>query len=128
MTLNCVVTVKDGAMTIVGLGTMGLRVFTIKYDGESTQFETSVPIPPQLTAERLLADLQLVYWPLATLAQPLQASGWQVTEPAPGTRRLRHGNRLIAEVHYASADPWVGRSWLVNLEHGYTLSLESKAM
>jgi hypothetical protein len=128
MTMNCVVTVKDGAMTVVGLSAMGLRVFTIRYDGKTTSVENTLPVPPQLTPERLLADLQLVHWPLAVLEPQLAAAGWQLSEPAPGTRRLRRGGRVIAEVHYASEDPWQGRSWLVNLEHGYTLSIDSKRL
>ena len=126
MTMNCVVTVKDGTMTVVGLSAMGLRVFTIRYDGTTTTVDNTLPVPPQLTPERLLADLQLVHWPLQTLAAPMRAAGWELTEPAPGTRRLRRDDRVIVEVHYATSDPWQGRTWLVNLEHGYTLSIESK--
>jgi hypothetical protein len=69
-----------------------------------------------------------VYWPLAALQQPLAAASWQISEPAPGTRRLRRDDHVIAEVHNASDDPWHGRTWLVNLEHGYTLSIDSKQM
>ena len=126
--MNCVVTVKGGVMTVVGLSAMGVRLFTIKYDGQSTSVDHTLPIPPQLTPERLIADMQLVFWPLAAIEQPLHAAGWQVSEVAPGTRRLKHGSQLVAEVHYADDDPWAGRSWLVNLEHGYTLNIESKAM
>jgi hypothetical protein len=128
MTMSCVVTVKDGTMTVVGLSAMGLRVFTIRYDGKTTSVDNTLPVPAQLTPERLLADLQLVHWPLKALAPPLQAAGWEVTEPAPGTRRLRRADRVVAEVHYAGSDAWQGRSWLVNLEHGYTLNIESKQM
>jgi hypothetical protein len=128
MTMNCVVTVKDGVMTVVGLNAMGVRLFTIRYDGTTTTVDNSLPVPAQLTPERLLADLQLVHWPLRPLQAALRGDGWELSEPAPGTRRLRQGERLIAEVHYAGADPWQGRSWLVNLEYGYTLNIESKAM
>lgn len=128
LTMNCVVTVKDGAMSIVGLSAMGVRLFTIKYDGQTTTVDNTLPIPPQLTPERLLADLQLVFWPLETLKAPLATAGWQVSEATQGTRRLRHGTQLVAEVHYANTDPWSGRSWLVNLEHGYTLNIDSKGM
>ena len=127
MTINCVVTVKDGVMTIVGVSAMGIRIFTMKYDGKSTSIDNTLPIPAQLTPERLLADFQLVFWPLEALQKPLAASGWQVSE-ATGTRRLRRDTHLVAEVHYASTDPWTGRSWLVNLEHAYTLSIDSKSM
>ena len=128
MTINCVVTVKDGVMTIVGVSAMGIRIFTMKYDGQSTSIDNTLPIPAQLTPERLLADFQLVFWPLEALKKPLAASGWQVTEATLGTRRLRRDTHLVAEVHYASADPWTGRSWLVNLDHGYTLNIDSKSM
>ena len=128
LTMSCIVTVKDGTMSIVGLSAMGVRLFTIKYDGQSTTVDNTLPIPPQLTPERLLADLQLVFWPLETLKQPLATAGWQVSEATPGTRRLRHETKLVAEVHYASTDAWSGRSWLVNLEHGYTLNIESKSL
>jgi hypothetical protein len=128
MTMNCVVTVQDGTMTVVGLSAVGVRLFTIRYDGQSTRVDHSLPLPAQLTPERLLADLQLVHWPLYILQRPLREAGWEISEPAPGTRRLRRDGRVIAEVHYTGADPWQGRSWLVNLEHGYTLSIESERM
>lgn len=128
MMLNCIVTVKDGMMTVVGLSALGLRVFTIRYDGTTTTVDNTLPAPSQLTPERLIADFQLVYWPMDALAQPMKSAGWQLTEPAALTRRLRRDDRIVAEVHYTSEDPWIGRSWLVNLEHGYTLSIESKAL
>jgi hypothetical protein len=128
VTINCVVNVKDGTMTVVGLSAMGMRLFTIRHDGTEVHAEKGPAMPEQLTPERLLADLQVVFWPLASLQKPLQEAGWQVSEPAPGTRRLRRGDRLIAEVHYSDQDPWAGRSWLVNLEYGYSLQIDSKAL
>ncbi len=127
-TINCVVTVKDGTMTVVGLSATGVRLFTIRHDGNEVQAGKGLTMPEQLTPERLLADLQLVFWPLASLQKPLQEAGWRVSEPAPGTRRLRRGERLIAEAHYADQDPWTGRSWLVNFEYGYSLQIDSKAL
>ena len=59
-------------------------------------------MPRRLQPERLLTDLQLVFWPLASLQEPMRAAGWQLSEPAPGTRRLRHGEKLVAEAHYSS--------------------------
>jgi hypothetical protein len=127
MAINCVVTVKGNEMSVVGLNALGVRLFTLRYDGVTVHSEKSFAVPDQLTPERLLADLQLVYWPLASLEPPLRAAGFSVSDGAPGTRRLRQGERLVAEVHYAGADPWSGRSWLVNLEHGYSLQIDSQA-
>ena len=128
VTFNCVVTVKDGAMTLVGMNSLGLRLFTIRYDGKTVQSEMTPAMHAPLLPERLLADLQLVFWPSETLADPLRQAGWQLTEPAPGTRRLRRGEQLIAEAHYSSADAWIGRSWLVNFEFGYSLQIDSQAL
>lgn len=127
LTFNCVVTVEDGSMTLVGLNSLGVRLFTIRYDGKTVQSETAEALQG-LMPERLLADMQLVFWPFASLEKPMREAGWQLSEPAPGIRRLRHGERLIAEAHYGGGDPWSARSWLVNFEHRYSLQIDSQAM
>jgi hypothetical protein len=128
LTFNCVVTVKDGSMTLVGLNSLGIRLFTIRYDGTRVEAETAPAMQGPLMPERLLADLQLVFWPLASLEKPMRDGGWQLSEPSPGTRRLRRGELLIAEAHYGTQDAWSGRSWLVNFEHGYSLQIDSQAL
>ena len=128
LTLNCVISVKGDELSVVGLNAMGVRLFTIRYDGKQVSAAQSLAVPGQLTPERLLADLQLVYWPLASLEAPLGRAGYSLSEPSPGTRRLRRGEQLVAEVHFAGADPWGGRSWLVNLEHGYSLQIDSRSL
>jgi len=125
-TLNCVVAVNPQQITIVGVTALGIRAFTVKFDGERVTAEAQAAVPQAITPERLVNDLQLVYWPLPALKDALAHSEWQVSEPAPATRRLRRGDRVIAEAHYASADAWNGRTWLVNLEFGYTLNIESQ--
>lgn len=127
LTFNCVVTVKSDAMSVIALNAVGLRLFSLRYDGADVQAETSAGVPAGFEPAHLLADLQLVYWPLAALQPGLQQAGWQLSEPAPGTRRLRRGDQLVAEVHYAAEDAWTGRSWLVNFEHGYSLQVDSQA-
>lgn len=128
MTMNCVLSVRDGVATVVGLTALGVRAFTLKYDGTNVQVENDLPVPPQLTPERLLADIQLVFWPAPALKSALSKQGWELTEPYEHTRRLKRGGKLIAEVHYDAAEPWSGRSWLVNLEHGYTLGIDSSVL
>jgi hypothetical protein len=127
ITMNCVVTVKDGVMTVIGLNAMGVRLFTLRHDGQRIQVEKAFAIPEAITPERLLADLQLVFWPLQPLQETLARAGYELGEITPATRRLKRGDRLVAEVHYGSADAWSGRSWLVNLEFGYSLQIDSQA-
>ncbi|HEY6123990.1 MAG TPA: DUF3261 domain-containing protein [Steroidobacteraceae bacterium] len=128
ITIHCVVTVKDGRMTLVGLNSLGLRLFTVSYDGKAVTSETASAMSGPLMPERLLADLQLVFWPLTSLEKPMASAGWSLSEPAAGIRRLRRGDQLVAEAHYGSQDPWSGRSWLVNFEFGYSLQIDSQAL
>jgi hypothetical protein len=128
MTINCVVKVQGEALTVVGLTAMGVRAFTLHYDGKTIQVDHDLPVPPQLTPERLLADIELVFWPMNALNTAFAKTDWKVSEPYSNTRRLRRGQTLVAEVHYENADPWRGRSWLANLQYGYTLGIESEPL
>jgi len=128
LTFNCVITIQDGVMTVVGLNATGVRLFTVSHDGREVKSETSPGVPRQFDPEHLLADLQLVYAPLPLLQSHLKAQGWQLSEPVPGTRRLRRGERLVAEVHFSAEDPWTSRSWLVNFAPDYSLQIDSQTM
>lgn len=125
---QCVVDVNPQQVTLVGLSALGLRWFSLRYDGLALEAETSSQAPELLKPRRVLADLQFALWPLPALQQALVDSAWQVTEPAPATRRLRRDGQLIAEVHYTGADPWQGRLWLSNFEFGYTLAIDSQPL
>jgi hypothetical protein len=128
LTFNCVVTVKQGVMTLVGMNSFGVRIFTVRYDGKAVQSETAPAMHGPFMPEILLADMQLVFWPLASLEKPMLEAGWQLSESTPGIRRLRRGEQLVAEAHYGNEDPWTGQSWLVNFEYGYSLQIDSQAM
>jgi hypothetical protein len=127
VTLNCAVSVQPSSLTIVGTTALGLRAFTVEYDGSRIKADAQAGVPQTLSAERLLNDVQLVFWPLSELQKSLTGTLWSVTEPVPGTRRLRRDGRLVAEVHY-TGDAWRSRTWLANLEFGYTLNIDSRAV
>lgn len=125
--LRSVVTVDAQQLTVIGLSSMGLRAFTLKYDGHNLSEQRAPQVPDSLQARQLLNDLQLAFWPLPALQQAWQAAGGEVTEPYPGTRRLKRANTLLAEVHYA-ADPWNGRVWLRHFDYPYSLYIESSPL
>jgi hypothetical protein len=125
VSLDCVVKVSAGHLTVIGLVPGGPRMFSVDYDGEHVAAQESAEIPEDLRPQLLLNDLQLTLWPLPALQSALDHSRWTVTEPDARTRRLARDRKLIAEVHYASADPWTGRAWLVNFERGYSITIDS---
>jgi hypothetical protein len=125
--LRCVVTANTEKLSVICLTGIGLRAFTLTYDGKNLNEQRAPQVPDSLQASLLLNDLQLAFWPLNALQQSWQASGLQVTEPYPGTRRVMRNDKVIVEVHY-STDPWQGRVWLHQNELGYGLFIESSAM
>jgi hypothetical protein len=127
-TINVVLTVSPQQLQVIGLNAVGMRLFTLEYDGATLKAERAPGLPEQVDPARILADLQLAYWPLPALQAAAQGSDWQITEPYAGTRRLRRGGRLIAEVHYADRTPWEGRVWLANYEVGYSLAVQSSRL
>jgi hypothetical protein len=126
--LQCVLTVAPDRLTVVGVTPLGVRAFSIAYDGNRVDAQRASQAPSFIGGARLLDDIQLVFWPLPALQAALTPSGWTVVEPFVGTRRLLRDRTLIAEVHYAGTDPWSGRAWLVNFRDRYTLSIDTAAL
>lgn len=127
LSIQCAVSVTAETLTVIGLTGVGQRMFTLSWDGERTELTKSPLVPANLDPARLLTDLQLVLWPLESVAPLWARAGLTVTEPFAGVRRVLRGAQLVAEVHYASHDPWHGRVWLVNFVEDYTLTIDSRA-
>lgn len=123
--LQSVINANPDEVTVIGVTAMGLRAFTLKYNGKELHEERAAAMPAFVNGRQLLNDVQLAFWPMAALQAALRPAGWEISEPFAGTRRLRRQGRLIAEVHYADADPWSGRLWLSNFAYGYSLFIES---
>lgn len=128
VSLDCVVSVDAERLTVIGLLPAGPRVFTVEYDGKQVSAQKSPNLPEALQPELLLNDLQLTFWPREALQAALEKTAWRVTELDPRTRRLTRDSKLVAEVHYATADPWTGRAWLVNFERGYSITIDSQPL
>lgn len=123
--LRTAIEVTAGRLEVVGVTATGQRVFTARYDGKTIDTRKSPFVPDKLDPERVLADMQLALWPLPAVQAAFRERGLEVSEPFPGVRRLLRGEALLAEVHYASADPWNGRLWFVNFEFGYSLTIDT---
>ncbi|HZP13262.1 MAG TPA: DUF3261 domain-containing protein [Nevskiaceae bacterium] len=124
-TLSVVLDVTQAHLQVVGLNAVGVRLFTIDYDGERLKTEKLPGLPDAIDARRMLADLQLALWPLTALQAATQNSTYAIGEPTAGTRRVKRSGKLYEEVHYAGTDPWSGKLWLSNYEFGYSIAVES---
>lgn len=104
----------------------GLSLMDIRYDGREVSAQQQLggkrgQIPPRA----LLADLQLIYWPLSVLRQSLPQR-WQLRESHSGGARQRQlylDGRLYTEVTYSEDDIWQAQVQLEQKVFGYQLSI-----
>ncbi|MGS0679932.1 DUF3261 domain-containing protein [Shewanella sp. 125m-7] len=61
-------------LTLVGLAPLGQALFTLTYDGHTLVSEQSQLLGDQFKAEYLLAIMQLIYWPDASINSHLQGA------------------------------------------------------
>lgn len=132
LALQCTASVTPAETSLTCFTALGQRAFHLKHDGQTLSSEAAALNATAISPERILTDLQLAYWPLPALTAAMAGSLWQVSEPVPDVRRLRHNGALYADIYYsghlASAKSWDGRLWLVNFEQRYSLDIESRAI
>ena len=127
-TLRSVVIAHADHLKMIMLTATGQRALSLDWDGMDWKVEKAPMVPDQLDPHALVADVEFALWPLAALEDAYRAAGWELSEPGGGVRRVRRDGKLFAEVHYADADPWRGRFWLVNFRYGYSLQIEAQPM
>lgn len=107
----------DGTRLVIhAQGQVALR---LDWDGRELKQQRAPWLPAALDGERVLTDLQLVYWPLAAISAALPP-GWTLAD-TDGRRMLRKDGALVATVEY----PQPARARLQQHALGYTLDIES---
>jgi hypothetical protein len=105
----CVLELNERGLVLVAFTELGQRLFTLEYRSHHPRVDRSSALPQTFDANLVLADLQLVYWPLRLL-QESSNKGWTVVEPIAGNeRRLVHDNDVVAIVRRSaegSIDLW----------------------
>ena len=80
-TMQCVVEISPQRLRVIAVNAMGLRLFGVTVEGDQVTVERAPGVPEQIDPARILADIQLAYWPLAKLKAAYEDSGWMVSEP-----------------------------------------------
>ena len=110
---------SDGANTRLVIHAQGQVALRLDWDGKALKQQRAPFLPAALDGERVLSDLQLVFWPVDAIASALPES-WSLRED--GKRRvLRQGETIIATVDYPNAL----QARLDQHALGYTLDIES---
>jgi hypothetical protein len=99
---------------------LGHTVARLTWDGAKLEQSLAPGWPKVVSAERVLSDLQLVWWPAAQVRSALPAD-WTLTESTQA-RELRHGERLVTSVQVLGP----GHIELVQHTQGYTVQVHSQ--
>lgn len=123
-TLLCVLELDDRHIAMAGMTNEGLSLFNLSYDGNILQSDKNPLLPDSVVPEYMIADLQLVYWPVSALRKVLPAN-WRL-EAGNNLRRLYVGDDLRIEVRYLSTEvSWPKNVELVNLYYSYRLRIQT---
>jgi hypothetical protein len=117
-----VVLEADREVVRMALLVLGQAAARLEWDGTQLR-ETRAPGWPEVVrGERILSDVQLMYWPAEAVRAALPA-GWTLQADA-ARRVLAQGGRTVAEVRYVAANV----TELSNSAAGYSLRVESKEL
>lgn len=72
---------------------LGQTIARLSWDGQALTQVLAPGWPEMVSAERVLSDLQYVWWPLAAVQNALPP-GWALVQQAQA-RELRHGDALV---------------------------------
>ena len=93
--IEAMVEVDAGSVRVV-MHAQGQVALRLHWDGHTLDQTRAEWLPPVLDGERVLDDLQLVYWPAEAIRERLPA-GWHLVDTA-GSRRLLQDGEIVATV------------------------------
>ena len=123
-TLLCVLELDSRHIAMAGLTQDGLSLFNLSYDGKTLEADKNPLVPESVSPKLIIADLQLVYWPLAVLQKNLPKQ--LKLEAGPDFRRLSEQGKPRIEVRYLSQeDAWPRTVELTNMQYHYRLTIDT---
>jgi hypothetical protein len=113
---------SDAVSTRLLVHAQGQVALRLVWDGTTLDEQRAPWLPATVAGERVLADLQLVFWPVAAIRAALPA-GWTIDE-AGDRRELRDRGEPVVVVDGAGS----GRARLQQRRENYVLEIESQAV
>lgn len=114
----------------IALMAMGMKVWSIDYDGMVITEERGEQVPETLQAQYLMRDIALVYWPASSLKGQLK--DWKLVENASGRQIFAPDSITPAvTITYQNSEKEQGSEGNVILEnhlHHYRLMIQSSAV
>ena len=86
-------------LTLVGLSSIGIRLFLVTYDARGIHTEQSIVLPQLPPASQVLADIMLSHWPIAQWQAQLP-KGWTLRDVEDKRQLTDNKGKLITEIRY----------------------------
>ncbi len=86
-------------LTLVGLSSLGIRLFTLSYDRQGIHTLQSVALPQLPPAGQVLADIMLSYWPIEAWHAVLPAH-WTLVDNGDRRRLSDPAGNTVTEIVY----------------------------
>jgi hypothetical protein len=123
-TMLCVLELDKQHIAMAGLSNDGLSLFNLSYNGKTLNVDKSPLLPDSVSPEFIIADLQLVYWPVAEL-QKILPGAWRLVA-TKSQRSLYYQEQKIVEVNYLGPDShWAKAVELTNYRYHYQLHIKT---
>ena len=110
------------SLVLVLLSPQGLELLRLRHDTEGLEVHRREALPRGITPRAILADLQLVHWPVSAL-RAAWGEDWTLKE-AERQRTLLYRGRPVARVDY-TGPAWQAPVTLAHEVLGYRLQVET---
>jgi hypothetical protein len=121
--LEIALDIRQQSLQMVVMTTLGRRLATLSYEAGHYQLKREPGAPGNIPYQQLLADIQMVFWPLAALNAAASNSGWHFEQQQQ--RSAWYDGHLIAQINTGDSWSWQGTYEYQNLVAGYQLQLQS---
>jgi len=113
--------VAPSDLTMIGLSSIGQRLFTLSWNEGETTLTSSLGDVSRLDPTRILADLELAYWPLPALRAALEPD--LRLEQQGTVRTLWRNDELLWFASSDTGDRWTSALTIYNASAGYRLDI-----
>lgn len=113
----------DAAEVRIAAVALGQTIASLKWNGEKLEKQVSTHVPDAISADRILSDVQLAWWPADAIRAALP--GGYALDEANAQRTLTRNGEGLARIEYQGSAPAWAHVKLAHLKYGYELDIES---
>lgn len=124
---EAVLNVDANQIDLVILGPLGQRLATLGFDGQHLTVYRSNPISIDISLEKLLGELQMIFWPLAVLNTDKWNRGWHFEEQKH-IRHVYYQQQRVAEIHRYSSSPCNGNFDYISKISDFRMNIRSSQL